>query len=77
MTYSFVKRRLLTEEEKYRRAIFYYTFHDYSFEHIYEDENNLNDEYGQPLLNTGRKIFHGRGGNSRPFFVSRAPLYCE
>ena len=50
MTYSFVKRRLLTEEEKYRRAIFYYTFHDYSFEHIYEDDNNLNDEYGQPLL---------------------------
>ena len=50
MTYSFVKRRLLTEEEKYRRAIFYYTFDDYSFEHMYEDENNLNDEYGQPLL---------------------------
>ena len=22
----------------------------YSFEHIYEDDNNLNDEYGQPLL---------------------------
>ena len=50
MTYSFVKRRLLTEEEKYRRAIFFYTFDDYSFKHIYEDDNNLNDEYGQPLL---------------------------
>ena len=50
MTYYFVKRRLLTEEEKYRRAIFFYTFDDYSFEHIYEDDNNLNDEYGQPLL---------------------------
>ena len=40
----------MTEEEKYKCAIFFYTFDDYSFEHIYEDDNNLNNEYDQPLF---------------------------
>ena len=44
MVYLFVKCRLLTAEEKYRRAIFFYTYDDYSFELSYEDE------YNQPLI---------------------------
>lgn len=51
MTPTFVKLRLLTDEEKYRRAIFYYTYEDEDFDLIYEDENHMFDEYGQPILN--------------------------
>lgn len=43
-------KRLLSYDEKMRRAIFYYTFNDYNFNLIYEDENNLSDDYGQPLI---------------------------
>lgn len=50
MTPKFVKRRLLTVEEKYRRAIFFYTYYVENFDLIYEDENHMLDEYGQPLL---------------------------
>ena len=51
MTPTFVKRRLLTDEEKYRRAIFFYTYYDENFDLIYEDENHMLDEYGQAILN--------------------------
>ena len=51
MTPTFVKRRLLTVEEKYRRAIFFYTYYDSDFELVYEDENHMFDEYGQAILN--------------------------
>jgi hypothetical protein len=43
-------KRLLTYDEKMRRAIFDYTFNHYDFNLIYEDENNLSDDYGQPLI---------------------------
>lgn len=43
-------KRLLSYDKKMRRAIFYYTFNDYNFNLIYEDENNLSDNYGQPLI---------------------------
>ncbi len=51
MTPTFVKRRLLTDEEKYRRAIFFYTYYDFDFELVYEDEDHMLDEYGQAILN--------------------------
>ena len=44
-------KRLLTLEEKYSRAIFYYTYDDPSFEVVYEDDDNMFDAYGQPKLN--------------------------
>ena len=35
---------------------FYYTFNDYDFNLIYEDENNLSDDYGQPLIKIKEKF---------------------
>ena len=43
-------KRLLTKDEKMRRAIFFYTYDDDSFEPIFENEDNPYDEYGQPLI---------------------------
>ena len=43
-------KRFLSNDEKMRRAIFYYIFNECDFDPIYEDENNLSDEYGQPLI---------------------------
>lgn len=48
---TLVKRRLLTDNEKYRRAIFFYTYYDSTFELVYEGENHMFDEYGQAILN--------------------------
>ena len=39
-------KRLLTKDEKMRRAIFFYTYDDDSFEPIFENEDNPYDEYG-------------------------------
>ncbi|MBQ7276205.1 MAG: hypothetical protein IJS58_03045 [Bacilli bacterium] len=46
-----VNKRLLTDEEKYRRAIFFYTF-DSNIKLEYESDNfdDAFDEYGQPLI---------------------------
>ena len=43
-------KRLLTEDEKYGRAIFFYTYDSPSFKVVYKDPNNIFDQYGQPLL---------------------------
>ena len=43
-------KRLLTEDEKFGRAIFFYTYDNPRFEVIYKDPNNMFDQYGQPLL---------------------------
>lgn len=42
-------KRLLTREEKIRRAIFFYTFDNLSFDLEYEDGDDI-DDYGQPLI---------------------------
>ena len=43
-------KRLLTDEEKYRRAIFFYTYDMPDFELTYENEDYEEDEYGQPQV---------------------------
>lgn len=49
--YFNINKRLLSEEEKYRRAIFFYTY-DSDIELEYESDNfdDAFDEYGQPLI---------------------------
>lgn len=50
------KKRLLTKEEKLRRAIFFYTYENYDFNLEYEDEEPSFDEYGQPLVKIEENI---------------------
>ena len=50
MTPTFVKRRLLTEDEKYRRAIFFYTYDLIDFDLLYENDKYEEDKYGQPQI---------------------------
>ena len=47
---TFVKRRLLTEDEKYRRAIFFYTYDLIDFDLLYENDKYEEDKYGQPQI---------------------------
>ena len=49
------KKRLLTKEEKLRRAIFFYTYEDLDFDLEYEEGNDL-DEHGQPLVKIEENI---------------------
>jgi hypothetical protein len=49
-THFKINKRLLTDEEKYSRAIFYYTYDNLDFDVVYKDEENPFDEYGQPSL---------------------------
>ena len=49
------KKRLLTKEEKLRRAIFFYTYEDLDFDLEYE-EGNAFDEHGQPLVKIEENI---------------------
>lgn len=51
----FPKRRLLTTDEKYRRAIFFYTY-EMDFDLIYEDDDNPFDDYGQPFIKIKENI---------------------
>ena len=45
-----IKRRLLTKEEKLRRAIFFYTSNMYDFEIEYINGEYEEDKYHQPLV---------------------------
>lgn len=45
-----INKRLLTEEEKYRRAIFFYTYDIPDFELTYENDVYEEDKYGQPQV---------------------------
>ena len=49
------KKRLLTKEEKLRRAIFFYTYEDFDFDLEYEEGNDF-DEHGQPLVKIEENI---------------------
>lgn len=49
--YFNVNKRLLTDEEKYRRAIFFYTYDsNIKLEYESDDINEAFDSYGQPLI---------------------------
>ena len=50
MTPTFVTRRLLTDDEKYRRAIFFYTYDMDDFDLLYENDEYEEDKYGQPQI---------------------------
>ena len=45
-----IKRRLLTTDEKIRRAIFFYTFNMNNFKIEYINGKYEEDEYHQPLV---------------------------
>ena len=45
MTLTFVTRRLLTDDEKYRRAIFFYTYDMDDFELFYVNDVYEEDKY--------------------------------
>lgn len=46
---NLLQKKLLTKDEKYKRAIFFYTYEDKSFEPQFE-EDDVFDQYGQPLI---------------------------
>ena len=50
MTPTFVTRRLLTNDEKYRRAIFFYTYDMDDFELFYVNDVYEEDKYRQPQI---------------------------
>ena len=50
MTPTFVTRRLLTDDEKYRRAIFFYTYDMDDFELFYVNGIYEEDKYRQPQI---------------------------
>ena len=50
MTPTFVTRRLLTDDEKYRRAIFFYTYDMDDFELFYVNDVYEEDKYRQPQI---------------------------
>jgi hypothetical protein len=50
MTLTFVTRRLLTDDEKYRRAIFFYTYNMDDFELFYVNGIYEEDKYRQPQI---------------------------
>lgn len=50
MTPTFVTRRLLTDDEKYRRAIFFYTYDWDDFELYYVNDIYEEDKYRQPQI---------------------------
>ena len=50
MTPTFVTRRLLTDDEKYRRAIFFYTYDLDDFELFYVNGVYEEDKYRQPQI---------------------------
>lgn len=50
MTPTFVTRRLLTDDEKYRRAIFFYTYNMDDFELFYVNGVYEEDKYRQPQI---------------------------
>ena len=50
MTPTFVTRRLLTDDEKYRRAIFFYTYDMDDFELFYVNDAYEEDKYRQPQI---------------------------
>lgn len=50
MTPTFVTRRLLTDDEKYRRAIFFYTYDMDDFELFYVNDIYEEDKYRQPQI---------------------------
>jgi hypothetical protein len=49
------KKRLLTKEEKLRRAIFFYTYEDLDFDLEYEEGKGI-DDHGQPLVKIEENI---------------------
>ena len=51
-----INRRLLTDEEKYSRAIFFYTYNDKSFEVVYKNPDKIFDQYGQPQLDVEKNF---------------------
>ena len=50
MTPTFVTRRLLTDDERYRRAIFFYTYDMDDFELFYVNDVYEEDKYRQPQI---------------------------
>ena len=51
-----IKRRLLTKDEKIRRAIFFYTFNMNNFEIEYINGKYEEDEYHQPLVDIEKNL---------------------
>lgn len=51
-----IKRRLLTRDEKLRRAIFFYTYEMFDFEVEYMNGEYEEDEYHQPLVDIEKNI---------------------
>ena len=51
-----IKRRLLTTDEKIRRAIFFYTFNMNNFEIEYINGKYEEDEYHQPLVDIEKNL---------------------
>lgn len=51
-----INRRLLTKEEKLRRAIFFYTYEMFDFEVEYVNGEYEEDEYNQPLVDIDKNL---------------------
>ena len=51
-----IKRRLLTTDEKIRRAIFFYTFNMNNFKIEYINGKYEEDEYHQPLVDIEKNL---------------------